>query len=119
MDHLLSNNPLLLLFVVAAVGYFVGKVNIKGNSLGVSAVLFVGLGFGALNPEFNVPKIIFHLGLVFFVYSVGLSSGPAFFKSFKKNGIRDIGFVMVMLTISLMLAKGLVALLVKSYPHQY
>ena len=111
MDHLLSNNPLLLLFVVAAVGYFVGKVNIKGNSLGVSAVLFVGLAFGALNPEFNVPKIIFQLGIVFFVYSVGLSSGPAFFKSFKKNGIRDIGFVMVMLTMSLLLAVGIFYLL--------
>lgn len=111
MDHLLSNNPLLLLFVVAAVGYIVGKVNIKGNSLGVSAVLFVGLAFGAINPEFNVPKIIFQLGIVFFVYSIGLSSGPAFFKSFKKNGIRDIGFVMVMLTMSLLLAVGIFYLL--------
>ncbi|MEM9546139.1 MAG: aspartate:alanine exchanger family transporter [Bacteroidota bacterium] len=107
MDQLLSNNPLLLLFVVAAVGYFVGKVNIKGNSLGVSAVLFVGLAFGALNPAFNVPRIIFQLGIVFFVYSVGLSSGPAFFKSFKKNGIRDIGFVMIMLTLSALVAVGL------------
>jgi len=111
MDHLLSNNPLLLLFVVAAVGYFVGKVNIKGNSLGVSAVLFVGLVFGALNPEFNVPRIIFQLGIVFFVYSVGLSSGPAFFKSFKANGIRDIGFVMVMLTLSALMAVGIFYLL--------
>lgn len=107
MDQLLSNNPLLLLFIVAAVGYMLGKVNIRGNSLGVSAVLFVGLGFGALNPNFNVPQIIFQLGLVFFVYSVGLSSGPAFFKSFKKNGIRDIGFVMIMLSVTALIAVGL------------
>ncbi|MDF1697928.1 MAG: aspartate:alanine exchanger family transporter [Saprospiraceae bacterium] len=107
MEQLLSNNPLLLLFVVAAVGYFVGKVKIKGNSLGVSAVLFVGLAFGAINPDFNVPKILFQLGIVFFVYSVGLSSGPAFFKSFKKNGIRDIGFVMVMLTLTALIAVGI------------
>ncbi len=107
MDQLLANNPLLLLFLVAAVGYLVGKVNIKGNSLGVSAVLFVGLAFGAINPAFNVPQIIFQLGLVFFVYSVGLSSGPAFFQSFKKNGIRDIGFVMVMLTVTALVAVGL------------
>lgn len=107
MDQLLANNPLLLLFLVAAVGYLVGKVNIKGNSLGVSAVLFVGLAFGAINPAFNVPQVIFQLGLVLFVYSVGLSSGPAFFQSFKKNGIRDIGFVMVMLTITALIAVGL------------
>jgi len=104
MDQLLANNPLLLLFLVAAVGYLVGKVNIKGNSLGVSAVLFVGLAFGAVNPAFNVPPIIFQLGLVFFVYSVGLSSGPAFFQSFKNNGIRDIAFVMVMLTVTALVA---------------
>ncbi len=104
MDQLLSNNPMLLLFIVAAIGYLVGKVRIKGNSLGVSAVLFVGLAFGALNEDFNVPPIIFQLGLIFFVYSVGLSSGPAFFKSFKKNGLRDIGFVLVMLSISALIA---------------
>ncbi|MFT4534884.1 MAG: putative transport protein [Saprospiraceae bacterium] len=107
MDQLLANNPLLLLFLVAAVGYLVGKVNIKGNSLGVSAVLFVGLAFGAVNPAFNVPQVIFQLGLVFFVYSVGLSSGPAFFQSFKNNGLRDISFVMVMLTITALVAIGL------------
>lgn len=107
MEEIFAENPLLLLFVVAALGYLVGKVNIRGNSLGVSAVLFVGLAFGAINPNFNVPQIIFQLGLVFFVYSVGLSSGPAFFMSFKSNGVRDIGFVMVMLSTTALIAIGL------------
>ncbi len=102
-----SDQPLLLLFVVAAVGYFIGKIRIKGISLGVSAVLFVGLAFGATNMDYNVPNIIFELGLVFFVYSVGLSSGPAFFKSFRKNGLRDITFVMVMLVVSAFVAIGI------------
>lgn len=106
MNGVLSQNPLVLLFVVAAVGYFIGKINIKGNSLGVSAVLFVGLAFGAMNPEFNVPDIVFELGLVLFVYSIGLSSGPAFFQSFKKNGFRDISFVLVMLTVTALVAVG-------------
>ena len=109
--ELLTENPILLLFVVAALGYLVGKVSIKGNSLGVSAVLFVGLGIGAIHPDFNVDNIIFQLGLVFFVYSVGLSSGPAFFQSFQKNGMRDISFVLVMLFISALVAIGLFFLL--------
>lgn len=104
MKELLSENPLLLLFIVAAIGYVVGKVNIKGSSLGVSAVLFVGLAFGAYHAEFNVPTIVFQLGLVIFVYSIGLSSGPAFFKSFRKNGWRDIGFAVVLLTVYLLLS---------------
>jgi len=104
MNIYLAEQPLLLLFVVAAVGYFIGKVQIKGSSLGVSAVLFVGLAFGAISSDYNVPNIIFELGLVFFVYSVGLSSCPAFFQSFKNNGLKDISFVLVMLVVSALVA---------------
>jgi len=104
MNISFAEQPLLLLFVVAAVGYFIGKIRIKGSSLGVSAVLFVGLAFGAVNSDYNVPNIIFELGLVFFVYSIGLSSGPAFFQSFKRNGLRDITFVLVMLVMSALVA---------------
>lgn len=104
MKQVLAENPLFLLFIVAAIGYLVGKVSFRGNSLGVSAVLFVGLAIGAIDTEFNVPEIVFQLGLVFFVYSIGLSSGPAFFASFRKNGWRDIGFVMTMLTVSALVA---------------
>jgi len=111
MNIFLGEQPLLLLFIVAAVGYLAGKIRIKGSSLGVSAVLFVGLAFGAIDPSYNVPSIIFELGLVFFVYSVGLSSGPAFFQSFKTNGLRDIAFVMVMLTVSALVAIGVYFLL--------
>lgn len=111
MNISLADQPLLLLFVVAAIGYFIGKIRIKGSSLGVSAVLFVGLAFGAINTEYNVPNIIFELGLVFFVYSIGLSSGPAFFQSFKKNGLRDIAFVLVMLVMSALVAVALYYLL--------
>ena len=104
MTESLTQNPLLLLFVVAAIGYLVGKVRIRGASLGVASVLFVGLGFGMINSDFNVPPIIFQIGLVFFVYSIGLSSGPSFFRSFRKNGWRDIGYVMVMLLCTLFIA---------------
>jgi putative transport protein len=104
MIETFSTNPLLLLFIVAALGYLVGTIKIKDLSLGVSAVLFVGLAFGTFNPDFNVPSILFELGLVFFVYSIGLSSGPAFFRSFKKNGWRDISYVMVMLLCTLIIA---------------
>ena len=70
------------------------------TGLGTTAVLFIGLAFGAMNPDFNVPDIIFQIGIVFFVYTVGLRSGPAFFDSFRKNGWRDITFVMLMLGLS-------------------
>jgi putative transport protein len=104
MNQLLANNALLLLFVVAAIGYLVGTIKIRGASLGTAAVLFVGLFFGSLNPDYEVPQIIFQLGIIFFVYSIGLSSGPAFFQAFNRNGLRDIGFILLMLTISAIFA---------------
>jgi putative transport protein len=51
MIQLLIDNPFLLLFVVAAVGYPLGRIKIAGSSLGVAAVLFVGLAVGALDPN--------------------------------------------------------------------
>ena len=100
MNQILIENPLLLLFIVASLGYLIGTINIKGSSLGVAAILFVGLGFGAINKDFSIPSEVFSLGLVLFVYSIGISSGQAFFKSYKKNGLRDFIFILSMLVLS-------------------
>lgn len=107
MKDAFVENPLVLIFTVAAIGYLVGKVQFKGISLGVAAVLFVGLFFGAVLPAVELPEVLFQLGLVFFVYSVGVSSGSAFFKSIQINGSRDILFGLLMLTISAILAVGI------------
>ena len=100
MVDIFIEHPLLLLFVVASVGYLVGTIKIGGGTLGVAAVLFVGLLIGTLDSRLVIPEIVFSLGLVLFVYSIGLSSGPAFFKSYKANGFRDIGFILSMLIVS-------------------
>lgn len=97
MRALLLENPLLLLFGVAAVGYLAGKVRLFGVSLGVAAVLFAGLAVSALAPELRLPEIVHQLGLVLFVYTLGLSSGPGFFASFRRRGLRDNGFGLAML----------------------
>ena len=100
MIELFKENPLLLLFTVASIGYLLGSIKIKGSGLGVAAVLFVGLAFGAIDKDLQIPNVIFTLGLVLFVYSIGLSSGAAFFNSYKKNGLRDFFFLLAMLIIS-------------------
>ncbi len=89
VTQLLSANPLLLLFVIAALSYPLGRLKIFGVSLGVAAVLFVGLGIGALDPNLKLPEIVYNLGLVIFVYTIGLSGGPGFFASFRGKGVRD------------------------------
>ncbi|TXB68933.1 aspartate:alanine exchanger family transporter [Phaeodactylibacter luteus] len=100
-------NPVLLLFIVAGIGYGVGSIRIRGSNLGVAAVLFVGLAFGGLSPDLHIPDIIIFLGLAIFVYTIGLSSGPSFFSTFQQRGSRDILFVILMLTFSASAAFGL------------
>lgn len=102
---ILAANPLVLLFLVAAVGYPLGRLSIAGTRLGVAAVLFTGLAFGALDPRLRLPDIIYLLGLVLFVYPVGLASGPAFFQALRRKGVRD----------NLLVAGVLVAAMLLSY----
>ncbi len=85
----LKHNHLLLIFIVAGLGYAVGHIKIKGFSLGISAVLFVGLFFGALDKDIKLPEIVHMLGLVIFVYAIGISSGPGFFASLKGRGFSE------------------------------
>ena len=103
---LLKSNALLLLFVVAAVGYPLGRVRLFGHSLGVAAVLFVGLAVGALDPELKLPEIVYTLGLVLFVYTIGLSSGAGFFASFQRKGLRDNALIVVMLVLAALAVAG-------------
>jgi len=89
MIELLSESSLLLLFVVLAVGAPLGKIKIAGVNLGIASVLFTGLAFGALSPNIKLPAIIYEIGLVLFIYSIGISSGEQFFGNLKKKGWRE------------------------------
>ncbi len=104
MTDILLENPLLLLFVVIAIGYPLGRITFRGSSLGVAAVLFAGLVVGAFDADLKLPTIIYQLGLVLFVYTVGLSNGRGFFSAFRRQGIRDslvvVGVVSFAATLS-------------------
>ncbi len=88
MLDILAQNPLLLLFTIIGLGYLVGNISISGLKLGVAAVLFVGMFFGALDRRLSLPDHIYIIGVVLFVYSMGLQSGHGFFASFRKRGLR-------------------------------
>jgi putative transport protein len=111
MIALLVENPLLLLFIVTAIGYPLGQIKVRGTSLGVSAVLFVGLAIGSLDPNLKLPEIISTLGLALFVYSIGLSSGPGFVASFRRAGLRDNALVAAMLVFAALLSLGVYSLM--------
>lgn len=92
MADLLVHNELLLLFLVMAVGLVLGRVQYQGVRLGSAGVLFAGLALGAwLRPVLGARSVlteIKELGLVIFVYCVGLTSGPGLFSAWRKGGLR-------------------------------
>jgi putative transport protein len=85
---LLAQSQLLLLFTVIGLGYLFGNIEIGGFRLGVAAVLFVGIAFGTVDRRLDIPEYIYVIGLVLFVYAIGLQAGPSFFVSFQKRGVR-------------------------------
>ncbi len=114
MIQLLLQNPLLLLFVVAAIGYPLGRIKVWGTSLGIAGVLFAGLAIGALHPDLKLPEGVYLLGLAIFVYTVGLASGPGFFSSFRRKGLRDnLLVVAVLVTAAGLTFAGALALHLK------
>ena len=83
------------IFAIAAVGYALGRITIKGVSLGTAGVFIAALVFGCLfydkldaqlvDYSKNALKIVENIGLVLFVSSVGFIAGPTFFSNMKKN----------------------------------
>ena len=78
-----------MLSVSIFAGLFLGKFKVKGISLGITWVLFVGIILSAFGVSCNhdMLHIIKEFGLILFVTAVGLQVGPGFFKSFKKGGL--------------------------------
>lgn len=106
MDIFLT--PYVAFFVIVACGMLVGKVSIKGISLESSAVIFVAFVFGYFGVE--IPEIIQKIGLIFFIYSVGIQAGPGFFESFQQQGIKLIILAGIVITSAAVLTTGSVYL---------
>jgi putative transport protein len=71
---LLEHSPLLALFAAIGIGYAVGQISIGGFSLGVGAVLFAGLAIGAIAPGATPPGLVNSVGLVMFLYGIGIQT---------------------------------------------
>ncbi|MBK7090560.1 MAG: transporter [bacterium] len=114
--NLLAENPLLLLFTIIGLGYLIGNIKIFGFNLGIAAVLLIGMGAGAIDNRLNLPEYIYILGLVIFVYALGLQAGPGFFSSFQKRGVRFSLIAVAVLTGAALLAALLGNILGMSAP---
>ena len=111
-------SELFVVFLVLALGYLLGRITVKGVSLGSSGVFIVALGVGIFLYFFyeklgikwiavdkygqysagSVSSVLKTLGLALFVTSVGFIAGPTFSKNFKKKALAyiTIGVVIVL-----------------------
>src|SRR5262249_19720977 len=86
LSALLNSQPFVAVFLAIGLGYAVGNVKIAGFSLGVGAVLFVGLFIGVIAPKSAPPAIVGTLGLVLFLYGIGIQYGVEFFRGLVSPG---------------------------------
>ena len=80
----------IIISIIIATGLGLGKLRFFGISLGVTFVFFAGILAGHLGLSID-PKMLTYaesLGLVLFVYELGLQVGPGFFSSFRQGGIQ-------------------------------
>jgi putative transport protein len=95
----LAENPILTLFIVIGLGYLLGAISLFGFRLGIVGVLFVGLAVGSLSPSISIPEVIPTLGLIIFIYTIGIQSGPEFFNSLRERGYRDSVFALAIVVL--------------------
>ena len=79
----------IIISIIIAIGLALGKIRVWGISLGVTFVFFAGILAGHIGLSID-PTILHYtenLGLVLFVYELGLKVGPGFFSSFRKGGL--------------------------------
>ena len=105
--YALLSEQMLVLFAILALGSLIGQLSWRGLSLGTAAVFFVGLAFGHFG--YTVPKPIMDLGLLLFLYAIGLQAGPRFFRTFRKQGWQFV----VIAGASLLAAAGVTVILAR------
>lgn len=102
----------IIIAVIITVGLGLGKIRVKGISLGVTWVFFAGIFAGHVGLSINHDMLLFaqNFGLVLFVYELGLQVGPGFFSSFKKGGVKlnllGLGVVVIGTAMAIAMSYG-------------
>ena len=107
--NLFREYPSLAIFLTIGVGFWIGKLKYKSFSLGtVTSVLLVGVVVGQMNIPISGPlKSVFFL---LFLFAIGYSVGPQFFRSLRGSGLKQVGFAVVLCVVCLLVTFGIAKL---------
>lgn len=93
--NIMREYPTLAIFLTVGVGFLVGRLRIGSFSLGsVTAVLLTGVVVGQLDIPVTGPLKMFFF--MMFLFSIGYSVGPDFFRSLRGQGARQALFAVIM-----------------------
>lgn len=102
-------HSILLFSVTISVGLWLSRFKIKGMGIGSTWILFIGILLGHLGftTDAATLSLMKDLGLILFVFSIGLQVGPGFFHSFKKGGVLLNGLAVGMIVLSALVTLGI------------
>lgn len=105
IGHILRDNPSLAVFLTLGIGFFIGQLKYKSFSLGtVTSVLLVGVLVGQF--DIPVPGPLKDVFFLLFLFSIGYSVGPQFFRALKGDGIKQVLFAVVVCGLCLLSVWG-------------
>ncbi|MBD5224409.1 MAG: aspartate-alanine antiporter [Bacteroidales bacterium] len=92
------DNPVIPIFLTIGIGFWLGGLRYKAFSLGpVTATLIVGVLIGQM--DIPVSETLKSVAFMLFLFAIGYSVGPQFFRSLKGDGLKQIGFALVEITL--------------------
>ncbi|MDE6301760.1 MAG: aspartate-alanine antiporter [Muribaculaceae bacterium] len=96
----LRHTPALAVFLTIGLGFLLGKFKIKGIALGtVTSVLIIGVLVGQM--DINVGGPLKSVSFLLFLFCIGYSVGPQFFRSLRGDGLREVLFALVVCVLIL------------------
>ncbi|MDE6795407.1 MAG: aspartate-alanine antiporter, partial [Muribaculaceae bacterium] len=99
------HTPALAVFLTIGLGFLLGKVKIKGIALGtVTSVLIIGVLVGQM--DINVGGPLKSVSFLLFLFCIGYSVGPQFFRSLRGNGLKEVLFAVVVCALILAASIG-------------
>jgi len=108
--QILRANPSLAVFLTLGIGFFIGQLKFKSFSLGtVTSVLLVGVVVGQL--DIPVPGPLKDVFFLLFLFAIGYSVGPQFFRALRGDGLKQVLFAVVVCVLCLLSTWGVALLM--------
>lgn len=110
LADIFRQNPVIPIFLTLGIGFWLGGLRYKSFTLGpVTATLIVGVIIGQMGIE--ISDTVKSVAFMLFLFAIGYSVGPQFFRSLKGEGLKQIAFALVECAIVIAVTLGICRLM--------